>query len=915
MVSYFFKQLNFLTLGAIVHLLYLSSVFYIYFKSPIINNVKRATVQSTSPAKRVILIVADGLQAEKAFDLKYKSKTPFLRSIIEHNGSWGVSHTRVPTESRVGHVSLIAGTYEDVSAITNGWQLNPVDFDSVFNQSTKTWSWGSHDIVGLFDKNTENVETFYYERDQIDFGGKDPSQLDQWVFSKVEEFFRNAKENPVLFKQLHKEKLVFFVHLLGIDTNGHAKKPDSIEYLQNVALVDEGIKNITEMINDFYGNDQKSTFIVTSDHGMTPWGAHGAGSKSETETPFIAWGTGILKCEYQENVNKDPQTVEWGLQNYKRHDLMQVDIASLMSYLIGVNFPINSVGVIPDEILDISMHQKALAMLDNVKQIVEQYHAHEKKILESVLYFTKFYNDQELTYKLMEASSLLSTGEYVSSIEKSKQAVAVALKGIQYYHKYNRVLLSFLVNCGFLLWISYVVAKILYEYTNVLPRSYYTPTVVLFFQSRLFTVFYMLVTFCISFLFITKSGEYFYLLFPAIMLKLCLNQGKIFYRIVLLCNKLWSQSSLNTISTILQILSILLGVEIIVIAFFYRSALSYVSLFLSLMPWLKFPVRKNFKSYMTLGIYTSWTLACLIIAIFPSFPVIDRKENYLLVIIAAFIAATAGLSFSSIIKNRNGWVISTVTAILILCTVVKMHTIINIQQGNGLPLLNQVFSWLVLIIIPVISILTEKHSPTRLVSVSLSLFSIYILTSISYEALFFLALVFQLSLWIFVEFSWLSEIKREDQFLTLEHLRITFMFLYFIFLSFFGTGNIASINSYDIATALCFKTVFNPWILGLVVIIKCLIPTVIVVVFCCSLFKVIVLPMRGLFLCILVLTDLMALNFFFFVRDEGSWLDIGQSLSHFVITLVIIIALLPIYEGCKLISGSVHFQFEKSHFL
>lgn len=81
-----------------------------------------------------MLFVADGLRAESFFRDNLV-RTPFLRDIILNDGIHGISHTRVPTESRPGHVALIAGFYEDPSAVLKGWQHNPIDFDSVFNRS------------------------------------------------------------------------------------------------------------------------------------------------------------------------------------------------------------------------------------------------------------------------------------------------------------------------------------------------------------------------------------------------------------------------------------------------------------------------------------------------------------------------------------------------------------------------------------------------------------------------------------------------------------------------------------------------------------------------------------------------------------------------------------------------------------
>lgn len=68
------------------------------------------------------LVAADGLRADKFFEQESEGqfRAPFLRSVIKERGRWGVSHARPPTESRPGHVSIIAGFYEDPSAVTKG---------------------------------------------------------------------------------------------------------------------------------------------------------------------------------------------------------------------------------------------------------------------------------------------------------------------------------------------------------------------------------------------------------------------------------------------------------------------------------------------------------------------------------------------------------------------------------------------------------------------------------------------------------------------------------------------------------------------------------------------------------------------------------------------------------------------------
>ncbi len=94
-----------------------------------------------------------------------------------------------------------------------GWKLNPVNFDSVFNQSFKTFSFGSPDILPMFAhgaSDPDRVQMWMYDADAEDFG-KDASSLDTWVFNHTEMLFQNATEDKKLYETLHSKNIVFFL--------------------------------------------------------------------------------------------------------------------------------------------------------------------------------------------------------------------------------------------------------------------------------------------------------------------------------------------------------------------------------------------------------------------------------------------------------------------------------------------------------------------------------------------------------------------------------------------------------------------------------------------------------------------------------------------------------------------------------
>nr|XP_054317265.1 GPI ethanolamine phosphate transferase 1 isoform X4 [Pongo pygmaeus] len=720
--------------------------------------------------------------------------------------------------------------------------------------------------------------------------------------SSALDFFHRARNNQSLFSKINEEKIVFFLHLLGIDTNGHAHRPSSRDYKDNIKKVDDGVKEIVSMFNHFYGNDGKTTFIFTSDHGMTDWGSHGAGHPSETLTPLVTWGAGI---KYPQRVLAqqfdDAFLKEWRLENWKRLDVNQADIAPLMTSLIGVPFPLNSVGILPVDYLNNTDLFKAESMFTNAVQILEQFKVKmtQKKEVTLPFLFTPFklLSDSKQFNILRKARSYIKHRKFDEVVSLCKELIHLALKGLSYYHTYDRFFLGVNVVIGFVGWISYASLLIIKSHSNLIKgvsKEVKKPSHLLpcsFVAIGILVAFFLLIQAC-------PWTYYVYGLLPVPIWYAVLREFQVIQDLVA------SVLTYPLSHFVGYLLAFTLGIEVLVLSFFYRYMLTAGLTALAAWPFL---TRLWTRAKVT---SLSWTFFSLLLAVFPLMPVVGRKPDISLVMGAGLLVLLLSLCVvTSLMKRKDGFIKEELLVHLlqVLSTVLSMYVVYSTQSSllrkQGLPLMNQIISWATLASSLVVPLLSSPVLFQRLFSILLSLMSTYLLLSTGYEALFPLVLSCLMFVWINIEqetlqqsgvcckqkltsiqFSYNIDITQFRQ-LYLDDIRRAFFLVFFLVTAFFGTGNIASINSFDLASVYCFLTVFSPFVMGALMMWKILIPFVLVMCAFEAVQLTTQLSSKSLFLIVLVISDIMALHFFFLVKDYGSWLDIGTSISHYVIVM------------------------------
>ncbi|KAK1836598.1 GPI ethanolamine phosphate transferase [Podospora conica] len=941
-----FSRYQFLAIAVVFHFIYIFSIFDIYFVSPIVSGMRLFEIQrpvsSRAPADRLVLFVGDGLRADKAFqshpepypksddDLVPRPLAPFLRSKVLEGGTFGVSHTRVPTESRPGHVALIAGLYEDVSAVTTGWKMNPVDFDSLFNRSTHTWSWGSPDILPMFEHGAVpgRVDSYTYGSEMEDFAS-DAVVLDYWVFDHVKEFFAEAKKNATLHSMLKQDKIVFFLHLLGLDTTGHFHRPYSKEYLHNIKVVDQGVREITQLIESFYGDD-RTAFVFTADHGMSDWGSHGDGHPDNTRTPLITWGSGVAKPQLYPGAvapGHDEYSSDWNLNHVRRHDVAQADVAALMSYLAGVEFPANSVGELPLSYLAADIQEKAEASLLNAQTILEQYRVKEEKKKATELRFRPFHplagDDQTPERRVADIRRLIDTGNYEEAIEEAATLMKMGLDGLRYLQTYDWLFLRALVTIGYLGWIAYALTTVvdLHVLNGRLKPAMPTTGKILF--SSLLAILYA------SFI-VSKSPPtyYAYAFFPVYFWgEVYARRNSLAEGSKQLFGKVQSGGNIaslvfNTTVYIAIIISLALG-------YIYREILT--GLFILAAFWPAAYGISFLRKHAALS--TLWFLSCGAMSTFTLLPAM-KTENINLIMIGGGLMTAIGLLYlmfedfitadfsrareSASSKNCLSRVLVGVQIGLIILTVlVTRSSALSMQAKDGLPRGNQIVGWAALVtsfLMPVVHRLApDNNHMHRILVLFLTCAPTFVILTTSYEGLFYVAFATLLVIWVRLEHAAYqfcsskpkakpkavevppmkpdpkSASKPAFRPLTLADARVALFFFVLLQSGFFSTGNIASVSSFSLESVSRLIPVFDPFSQGAMLILKLMIPFALISANLGILNKRLGVAPSALFMVVMAISDILTLYFFWVVKDEGSWLEIGSTISHFVIASLLCI--------------------------
>ncbi|KAH8382647.1 hypothetical protein KR009_004588 [Drosophila setifemur] len=895
----------------VVHLLLLGSILSIYFQSTLLSGLEPLPtlleLGQKPPADRVVVFVSDGLRAESVLRDNC-SLVPDLQKLFVEQGLMGISTAYCPTVTRPGLIAIFAGFSEDPAAALTNFGWNPSTYDTVLNRSRNTFGWVDTNVAGIFGRlPTGGTPLHLTTFSKTDLSGQ--LENDEWVFGQVRQFLTSEHNVRSL---LNATSLLFFVYLPDVDSVGHAKGPTSSKFREKLLKTQLGIRMTYELFESVF-NDNRTAYILTADHGMTDT-AHGGGGEVETETPFIFWGAGVNR-----HVPSSGQT--FVANNKGRilplHQLYQVQLAPLISALIGLPPPMNNQALLPTRFLNISKEYKFYALHLNAFQLLLQarivVRRHEQGIFYPLLSEFEELNSRKIEQYEGNVKDLLNAGKMEQAAWCSQQMAKLAQKCLEYYHDYYHTPLLWATTASYLAWFYCLLMQLSRQPAESKParRGHLTWT----------TLAVSLVMLVILVALILQKVPWLttlYLLLPLGMLILALGERPLM------------RSSIQF--PILHVIGVVLPAGLLILMAFKNN---HIGLLYGLGVCLG-NARAFGKTSAKFFTWLALVILLSLILVSKQNPWMDwlikPLSNYVKDIHVLFASMVLSVIRTLILKHRHVqrvWVINT--------TVMLFAAYGSYQWEQNSPICTYVYaaSWsyffYAFFSIPYSGTINPRR---RLELITFNMLTLHILLTTSTGSLVAQTMIteFSLGLELRQESERAKQVKdrdedeeqeeeyreeeddKEEMELELEseqpltrvqHLkqayRCAIYILLYFYVAFFGTGHWFFNFRFKAYISRLFLSSFSLHLSVACVLLKIFIPSIIVLATIYALVPFGRKNTRSIFICLFLMNDAMSLYFCYYVNNSGSWEKVRQSLDYLLVTHIFIILLL----GCSWIAKAV----------
>ncbi|KAH8288758.1 hypothetical protein KR054_009283 [Drosophila jambulina] len=850
----------------VVHLFLLASILTTYFSSTILPGlVPQKTMREMGfepPADRLVVFLTDGLRAA-SFLAKNGSAVPDLRDLYRTQGRMAISRTLAPTQTATGHIAIFGGLRQDPTAALVNFRYVPVYYDTVFNRSRTAIGW-IHRFVEL---------VFVYLPHggaplRFTVGYDKKLNFDAWVFNQVEEFL--ARSDNVR-EVLSLKGVVFFVYLADMDAWAHRYTPVSPEFDEQLLYTQKGIYTTYEFFEEVF-NDSRTAYLLTSDHGMRDSGYHGTSTPHEIETPLFLWGAGVKRTVGPDADFPTRETIP---------EVEQIQLAPLMSALIGLPPPMNNIAMLPLGYLNVSTEYEAMAFHLNALQILDQaeivINRNKRTLFCKWLPRFKELEIQQIAAYKANFNSLVSQGHSKEAMDACQRIIQLAQRCLTYYHGYYQTPLLVATTISYLVWLY----CLLLQLTRIAMGNQRKG-----FASLSTVVLSALGIIQLVLLFLQKVP---FFTSVCLMLPTCL---------LIMAQAERSAKGTLVKAPLMNLFSTLVPAALVILmSFKYRdlAVLYALSVFLHNHRLFRKPSVKFFLWMSLVGIVSG----SLFIA--QNQENITDKGKFLKNSYVLYAGMLFALVRPLVMRHK---IAPRVWAIHVVTLVSGAYGITRFDSSKVVPDYVSAICWFFLVY-AFLSVrycdASNKTATGRLELIAMNMITLHALLCEQWGSLAIQLLVTELLL----SLQLYEGAKKSDNAIgdckPLLHLKLSYRYgfavvLYF-YVSFALAGHWIASFMFRSNTARLFYAKYALFIPGSLIILKIVLPSLIVISSLYALIPFVRHHTRSTFTCVLLISNVMGLYFCYFVQNAGGYIPVRQSLDKLLITHVVNLLLL----GCSCI--------------